>query len=455
MAYEAGILGPFGPALFAENGPANLISWVIAKENGFSRAFDEESDTFRLSRGHERYEFTLNNNYKNSKLYTLPFPRTIAAPAQVINDQIFTTTEIARAKAARDVHVKLDHISDTNLIDLINGGGLTNSTVSAVDVRNAAKALGPCIHCIQGKMTEPSARTSTSPPSAEIAETLHMDLFFAYDGTSTRKSPFLISIEGRYNHMVVSKLSSKNTATLTVAMQEVVNIYRSYGHNVKFIRPDSEKNFLAAIPVMNSMGIQVMPSTPGQHSHRAERGIRTLRTRMRAMLQGLTYKLPRLLYPTLILNLVSSLNMTPNTHSAPLSPRELVTGMKVDANALLRAKYGDFVIAKTPNMSKVDDHLPPGECGIIVGRDTSGRGAVKVYKLDTNTIVVRSKFTIIPATAELIARMNAIADKDPPVEDADNPLDHDGTDDTPTLSVRDMLEGTIDSTNIPAPIVEK
>lgn len=455
-AYEMGILGPFGAALYLPQGPANLVPWADLKAKKFKRAFNDDRESFILTRGKERYEFQLctDKAHPNCGLYirTVNVPAQVtAAAAQVVNNQIFTTREIERAHEARRLHKHLDHISDHNLCGLLNNGGILNCPTTAHDVRNAAKILGPCPDCLQGKMTEPSGKTSERPTCENIAEILFMDLFFVHDGTSTKKAPHLLSVDGRYGHMIVTKLASKNTAALTVAIQATVNIYRSMGHVVKEIRVDHEKNFLACKSVVNGMGVQLSATVPGQHNTRAERPIRTIRTRFRAVLTSLGFNLPRILYPILVMNVVSALNMTPNVHTFPLTPNELVTGKKIDAGTVLRAKFGDFVVAKTPNMGKDQDHLPTGELGIVVGRDSSGKGNVKIYKLDTNTVVVRGKCEVITPSPENIKKINEIAGKDTPVDNIDIEDDYA---DTPVPSVRDLLEGSPDSTGVPPPIRE-
>lgn len=462
-AYEMGIMGPFGPALYVPESPVTLVNWIKMKERGFSRKFDDVLDAFIFERTGNRYVFKLCTD-KTSKfynLYIMTMPRkgkavvgrtVMSAAAQVVNHQIFTTREIERAHLARRLHEHLDHISDHNLCALLNAGGIMNCSTTSVDVRNAAKILGPCVGCVQGKMTESSGKPSVRPTCENPAELLFMDLFFVHDGTSTKKAPHLLSVDGRYGHIIVTKMASKHTAALTVAIQDVINLYRSLGHTVKEIRVDHEKNFLACKGVVNGMGVQLSATAPGQHNSRAERPIRTIRTRFRAVLASLGYKLPRVLFPLLVMSIAQSLNMTPNVHTFPLTPRELMAGHKIDAATTLRAKFGDFVIAKTPNMGKEQDDLPTGEVGIVVGRDPAGKGNIKIYKLDTNTVVTRSKFDLIKPSPAHLQKINAIAGKDTPVENTDIEDEAGDTSDVP--SVRDLLEGSADNTGVVPPVRE-
>lgn len=462
-AYEMGIMGPFGPALYVPESPVTLVNWIKMKERGFSRKFDDAEDAFIFERAGIRYIFRLctDKSSKYHNLYIMTMPRkgkavaekhVMSAAAQVVNHQIFTTREIERAHQARRLHQHLDHISDHNLCALLNAGGIMNCSTTAVDVRNAAKILGPCVDCIQGKMTEPTGKPSVRPTCENPAELLFMDLFFVHDGVSTKKAPHLLSVDGRYGHIIVTKLASKHTAALTVAIQDVINIYRSLGHTVKEIRVDHEQTFLACKGVVNGMGVQLSATAPGQHNSRAERPIRTIRTRFRAVLASLGYKLPRILYPFLVMSIVQSLNMTPNVHTFPLTPRELMTGHKIDAATTLRAKFGDFVIAKTPNMGKDQDDLPTGELGIVVGRDPAGKGNIKIYKLDTNTVVTRAKFSPIAPSPEHLNKINTVAGKDMPVDNTD--IEDESGDNTDAPSVRDLLEGPTHTTGVVPPVRE-
>lgn len=250
-----------------------------------------------------------------------------------------------------------------------------------------------------------------------------------------------MSVDGKSSHKVVTKLVSKQSASLCAAMQQVIVLYRNHGHVVEEIRVDSENTFLAAEYFLQTLGVTLTKSPPGQHNRRAERAIRTLRTAARAVLANLPYKLPRMLYPALIAHLVSSSNMTPNVHTSPLPVSELFSGRKVDASTMLRAAFGDFIIAKIPNQSKLEDMAPRAELGIMVGRDATGKGTIRIFKPATGKIATRQNFKVIPHNQDIINMMNACANLDEPSSEDEDILQLGDELPAPPRTVRDVLEG--------------
>jgi len=194
--------------------------------------------------------------------------------------------------------------------------------------------------------------------------------------------------------ITVDKLSKgKSTPMLNVSLDKIFNKYKSYKHVVKKIRSDRESVFLATENHLNQQGVLYEKSAPGQHVGKVERAIRTLKGRYRSVLNSLQYTLPDSLQESLNLDVVQMLNITPNVHTGNSNPRELTAGVKVDASKVLRATFGDLVIAHTPNNPK--NAKSKSEIGIVVGRDFTDSGTIKFWGLESQEVVARQSFTPI------------------------------------------------------------
>ena len=294
-------------------------------------------------------------------------------------------------------------MADSALIKALDNGSYLNCHITSAHLRRARKMYGPCHGCLLGKMTAPSQPDAHGPLSEKIAELLHVDIYYV------DLQPFLISIDDMRGFITVDRLSKgKSTPMLNASLDKIINKYTSFRHTVKKIRSDREAVFLATESHLNKQGVLYEKSAPGQHVGKVERAIRTLKGRYRSVLNSLPYTLPDALQESLNLDVVQMINITPNVHTGNSNPRELTTGVKVDSSKVMRASFGDLVIAHTPNNPK--NSKSKSEIGIVVGRDFTDSGTIKFWGLDTQEVVARQSFTLIPTTKDLITKINLICE---------------------------------------------
>ena len=405
---QKGYFAPFGWQLYSKEAKFNILSHenIISKFNIY---YDNQKCQYTMTNktnNNEKYYFirTKNGLYKymnNSNNHDME-KTNISLPSIEVDEVQYSAKEVERCKDAIELHARLNHISDAALTKLLDHGSILNCNVSSQDLRKARKIYGPCNGCLFGKMTAPMQPDSTSALSENIAEILHCDIYYL------NKQAYLISVEDMRGLISIVKLDNgKSTNNINSALQLIINKYKSWKHQVKYIRSDRESVFLSTVPFLNQLGVQFQTSAPGQHVAKVERAIRTIKGRYRSVINTLPYKLPTHLYPELNLDVVQTINITPNINTGNSNPRELVVGVKIDAHKVLRAKFGDVVISHIPNNNKNNDLK--AEIGLVVGRDFTDSGTIKFWNPDTNRIVARQKFTIIPITEEIIKKINSFS----------------------------------------------
>ncbi len=413
-ATHIGNILDLGIALYLPDAPANLIAFRPLKDT-CNRVFDEINEKFvvTVKKTGNKYEFTSKNK---SGLYTCDlreYKKTATAllgKNLVLDNEVYSTTEIRRAKDAQLLHEQLNHINDQALTILLDRKAIQYCPLTSTDLRNYRKMFGPCTACMRGKMTEdPALPTNMEKPNKGTL--LHADIFFIKDNNKS-KSPYLIAVESVTNYTMSAKLKSKSIQHICEAFERMINAMKVQKHNVQKIRCDNEKAFRGCEEIMAKQGVEVTFSAVGRHERRAERQIRTIKGKIRATLFGLKYKLPRKLYERLIAHVVSSMNITPNTKTSPLTPREILTGVNIDMKTMLRGRFGDFVMVKIPNVDGRDIEQPQAEVGVIVGRDTNSPGSYWIYLLDRGLILSRNQFHIFEPTYDLIQKMNDLAKDD-------------------------------------------
>ena len=102
---------------------------------------------------------------------------------------------------------------------------------------------------------------------------------------------------------------------------------------------------------MRNRGIRVNICGPEAHVPVAERKVRLVKERCRAILAGLPYRLPIKLIAYLVMFVVFCLNCIPvQAAGFSMSPREWLTGRKLNYKRDLRFEFGSYIQARTPRV---------------------------------------------------------------------------------------------------------
>lgn len=401
-----GTLDYFGFALYVPKCPFNLISFRQARDS-FNAQYDQESDTFNLKTLDSGKEFTFKLNADGLYTHTLETPpeRALLTTDITVNGKQFSAQQMQRARAARVLHNKLGHPSDNHLIHGLINGVYMDCDVTPNDMRLAQDILGKCPGCTIGKATEEPSPPSTSERASAPGQKLHMDIGFI------NSKPFLVTVDDFSGCIALSRLPNKNRPSVENAILKIVAKYNSFGHKVSVIMCDREAVFTAAELCVNKRGIQLVRSGPGRHNKRAERAIRTLKAKFRAALFSLPYRLPPVLYPDLLEDIAQNCNLVPTTASGSRTPREIVTGVKLNTRTHLRTSFGDIVVDKTPSQSNAATTDARAAFGIAVGRDLSSKGDIKIFILSSGEVVTRHTFEHFRLTEDILAMINAYSNE--------------------------------------------
>jgi len=400
----AGDLPHFGFALFVPSCPFNLVSFTQAREI-FNIDYDQDMDVFRLtdhSSGRE-FDFAMNADGLYSHTVNANGETALLSTDLEVNGKVYTSQQVQRARAARALHQRLGHPSDTHLIHGLDHGAYLECTTTSNDVRLAHSILGKCPGCAIGKATEDPSPPSTSERAAEPGTKLHMDIAFV------NGRPYLVTVDDHSGCISLNRMNNKSRQSIELAISKIIAKYNSFGHKVRTILCDREIVFTAAEMYANSQGVQLLRSGPGRHAKRAERAIRTLKEKFRSVLYSLPYRLPSVLYAPLLEDIAQDCNLVPTTASGARTPREVVTGVKFNVRTHLRAAFGDIVIDKTPNQSSASAITARAETGIVVGRDLSSKGDVKIYILQSGETVIRHSFEHTALTEQIRATIDAVS----------------------------------------------
>jgi hypothetical protein len=397
-----GYLGSI-PSYYSADAIANVVS-INSLENlpGITLTYDSAHRTFNVydSAGTSTplYSFV-----KKDRFYVCPFDDIIRGSYGNHNIAenphaylALSKEERKRVELVQQIHKQLGHPSNPVLKDIVRHHVITNLPITVRDIDNCETI---CNECIIGKMINKPAITSTTTPAYNVGEVLHGDIF------TIDNQQYLLLVDEKSGLIMTNKLVNSGKPQVLSAISSDIAQLRSYRHDPKHIYLDNQSSFISAEESLNHQGIVIHFCPVEGHIRRAERAIRSVKERVHAILAGLPYQLPACLLSELILYVAQSLNMVVNSNNNYISPREMVTGTKLDFQHDLRVSFGDFVVVRTPYPQQ-NPELPPGQYAIITGRKLNSHGMVYVYLLQQRTVLSTATYKHASLTRDLISHIN-------------------------------------------------
>ena len=259
-----------------------------------------------------------------TQYYTPPGPASYLLTSVPHTIPHITAEQRRRADQAEALHHALGHPSDDTLSLCISTGKIPTPLVTS-DIQLNRSLRGHCVHCAAGKYRAPPHSPSTSAPATTIGQTLSFDPQQLPDPSPGGFTHEVIIVDENSGYLSVVGSFSKSTAHIFKAIHSVITTtYNAHSHKVASMHSDSEQvNNSLSVP-LGSIGIQLKTSLPGEHAHRVERYIETLRAVSSAMLSPLPYHLPTKYYLYLHQAAAASRNSLISTNSSPHTPNELV-----------------------------------------------------------------------------------------------------------------------------------
>ena len=264
-----------------------------------------------------------------TQYYSPPDPSSYLLTSVPHNITHITGEQRRRAEQAEALHHALGHPSDNTLSLCISTGKIPTSLVPS-DIQLNRSLRGHCVHCAAGKYRAPSRPSSTSAPATTLGQTLSFDPQQLPQPSPGGFTHEVIIVDENSGYLSVVGSFSKSTAQIFKAIDSVITTtYNADGHKAQSMHSDPEQvNNSLSVP-LGSIGIQLKTSLPGDHAHRVERYIETLRAVSSAMLSPLPYHLLPKYYLYLHQAAAASRNSLISTNSSPQTPNELVRKTKL------------------------------------------------------------------------------------------------------------------------------
>ena len=427
MIDKAGNFEEYGVVSQSDGAVANILSQPILVDLGFIVEYQLDRDIYVLSgKGTAARVFHRNflKNGAKSKHYTCNWLKptrvadhAIRIPEHEVNTVLVNTVannlkyctkrDLVQIKRVQDLSRKLGHPTTSGLLSTLKGG-VDNSEVSTHDVQLEAAVHGQSaaakVGCTKQKTPKKSSGVAL-PRLTQEPQIMHCDLFFI------KEMAFLLAIIAPAAYIMVIHCRNKTVDLISRGIKYFIAKCKSRNFDVVNIVADGEKAIGAMKTDLERTGIEVDIRGAGQHAEVAERTIETVKQRVRTYENVLPFVMSSIVLIFCVLFCTSRINLQPSTTcTAGISPNELFTGMRLNVHRDLRCGFGDYVHATLPT---TDNTMKPRTEGCVCLYPTgNSTGSVKMLCLQTQEVVTRDQFQILPMPNQVITQLNFMAAKD-------------------------------------------
>lgn len=407
---------PLGTAYYDKRAGANVLSFSTAVDNFDRVQYDSLLDEFliRVSSYSKAMRFQ-RDFYTGMYIYNLnddtEWIEAEAGAAMVVTveDKLkqYSRREIKKAEMARELQRKFYFLADGSLEDLLRRGKITNTEVTAKDVARARDIWGVSIGGLKGRSTASKGQAVSLGEKLrtkqQFEQVLHADLMYV------NGIPYLISVLDPLEYVQITRLKSKDDWTLWRAMEAHVKFPERYGLKTVLVRVDGESAMSSDFFTAKLQGLLDM-SAAGVAVPVVERKIRTVKERIRSVINTLPYELTEKLEEWLVRGAVYSINLVPTRNSYEYSsPREKLHGATIDAAYDLKHAFGDYAQVHEED---TDNSMKGRTTGCISLMPTGSLdGSWYYWSLRTNKILRRRRATSLPMPWEVIDAIRAAARK--------------------------------------------
>lgn len=322
----------------------------------------------------------------------------------------YTRREVKRAEAARRLMAIICRPSENKMYNILDQRQLSKCCINSQDVKNPRKIFGPDVVPLKGKTVrrkEAHVELISRPIPADLMQR-NLEVTVCFDVMYLNGIAFLISISRALKFCTAEALENRKGDTLLTGIKRIKMIYARRGFLANRALGDNEFSHLET--GLSGMGMALNTVARDKHVPEVERHIRTLKERCRATYKSLPFRrMPSRLIFELVYSMTFWLHAFPARDgvSSSISPRELVSGVAIDATRHCVIPFGSY--AQTHEQH--DNSMTSRTIGALALRPTGNtQGGHHFFSLQTGRRIVRNRWTEVPMPMDVIERVNNMAE---------------------------------------------
>lgn len=218
---------------------------------------------------------------------------------------------------------------------------------------------------------------------------------------------FTVSISRSLKFCTAEAPENRREEMLMKSSSKIKALYARRGLNVNWVMADNEFSVLDC--QLSSEGVLLNVVARGEHVPEVGRHIRTRKERCRAVYNTLLFKrLPERIVMESVYAMTFWLHAFPtqDRESETSSPKEVVSGITLDANNRCAIPFGSCVQTHEEHDNSMTSHT----IGAIALRPTANAEVIHYFSLQTGRLISRNNWTEIPMPADVIQRVEKMAE---------------------------------------------
>ena len=330
------------------------------------------------------------------------------------NKKKYTQRQYDRALIAYEAYIKIGCPSINDFRLMIKNGLVNNCPITIEDVNAAQDTFGSNLYNLKGKTTRRTpdiVKTDYVEVPPEILK-LHRDVVLTGDIFFVNSYPFFVTLSRKIKFNTVEALKQMDTGILIQACERVFNIYSRRGFKIDTLLMDMQFN-----PIRDAImkrGVTLNPTSAKEHVDDIERFIRVIKERARALCSSMPYKkIPKRLIQAIIAHCCRWLNVFPPKNSiSTISPRTLITGVKLDYNKHCRIEVGAYAQVHEEPDPRNDTSKYRTTGAIALEANDNLQGGIRFLSLNTGRVIECRNFTVLPVPIDVIKRVEHMASEE-------------------------------------------
>jgi Reverse transcriptase (RNA-dependent DNA polymerase)/Zinc knuckle len=407
-----GDVAGYGTVWYNPNGIANILSVARVISRGYQVTYDSLDRNEFVLKGPNGDEVVFRQSEQGLFYVDMATKGSIFVNTVAGNKVRYTRRERDRADLARRLQQTIGRPSTREFINIVNKNLLPNCPITAVDIMAAENIYGPDLGSLKGK----TVRRKVDHVEAIVTDVpcsiyeRYKDVTVCADIMKVNGIPFLVSISRGIRFGTVEMVERKSAKVVLKAIQQIKQIYAKRGFNLHTLVMDGE--FECLRPSLAAMSVTLNITSRDEHVPEAERRIRVIKERVRAIWNTLPFdRMPARMVIEMVYCCNFWLNCFPAADgiSDTLSPRAIVDGTNIDFKKHCKVQFGDYVQTHEPH----DNSMVPRTTGAIALRPTGNdQGGHFFYSLTSGKRINRSHWTRLPMPEDVIKHVHRLARRD-------------------------------------------
>jgi len=347
---------------------------------------------------------------RSSSLTSVIYENPVKPDSQHNNKNVTSCNLASSTHQVLRLHERMGHASTEMMCQAIQNGAWRNTRLTPKQVRNSMKK-DICIPCTLSKKNKPHTR---DPPgdhhaSINVGELISGDIIGKID-PPTRHGDVYFFLFADAKTGFLCAYTSKTKDGFVSALRMTLDLFRGYGHQVKYFRSDSETIMrngdvirLLRDPIYNVKSEYSLPYA--HYQNLVERHVQTVTKSVSTLLHGQAF-LSAKFWDYALYYTIDHRNATPNTKTRGRTPRQLVTGENyIDLDRQFLFTFGEPVIVKSTDRNWKFD--VKNDIGIYLGAPDNVINGGWIYYPYTKQVSVRANITEARIPTEAITRYYA------------------------------------------------